>query len=74
MTRTPSLAALSLAAIFAAAAHAQDPVPPAEGLEDCTKLPLITKELVARGYSDDDIRKILGGNFMRVFKQVCIGE
>ncbi len=45
----------------------------AKGLEDCSKLPLITKELVARGYSDDDIRKILGGNFMRVFKQVCGG-
>ena len=42
-----------------------------KGLEDCSKVPDITKELVARGYSDEDIRKILGGNFMRVFRQVC---
>ncbi|UCD64068.1 MAG: dipeptidase [Candidatus Zixiibacteriota bacterium] len=42
-----------------------------KGLEDCTGVPLITKELMARGYSEDDIRKILGGNFMRVFRQVC---
>jgi len=39
-----------------------------EGLDDCSMVPNITKELVARGYSDEDIRKILGGNFMRVFK------
>ena len=40
--------------------------PPME-MEDVTCLPNITRELVKRGYSDDDIRKILGGNFMRVF-------
>lgn len=40
--------------------------PPAElnGVED---YPLITKMLLERGYSKQDIRKILGGNFMRVF-------
>lgn len=42
-----------------------------EGLEDCSKLPNITRELVSRGYSKTNIRKILGGNFMRVFRQVC---
>jgi membrane dipeptidase len=36
-------------------------------LDDVTGLPQITKELLRRGYSKDDIRKILGGNFMRVF-------
>ncbi len=41
------------------------------GLEDCSKLPGITAELIRRGYPDDDIKKILGGNFMRVFGQVC---
>jgi membrane dipeptidase len=40
-------------------------------LMDCSMVPNITKELVARGYSEEDIRKILGGNFMRVFRQVC---
>jgi membrane dipeptidase len=37
-----------------------------EGLEGVDKLPVITKELIERGYSEDDIRKILGGNFMRI--------
>jgi membrane dipeptidase len=39
-----------------------------EILTDATKYPLITKELVKRGYSKKDIYKILGGNFIRVFK------
>ncbi len=38
--------------------------------EDCTKLPVITEKLLERGYSEEDIRKILGGNFKRVFKEV----
>ncbi|HNP21666.1 MAG TPA: dipeptidase [Panacibacter sp.] len=37
-------------------------------LDDVTTYPLITKELLARGYSKKDINKILGGNFIRVFK------
>ena len=41
------------------------------GLDDCSKVPLITKELVERGYSEKDIKKILGGNFIRVFREVC---
>ncbi len=40
------------------------------GLEDVTGLPNITRELVYRDYSDEDIIKILGGNYMRVFKTV----
>ncbi len=41
--------------------------PPLElnGVED---YPLVTKALLERGYSKKDIRKILGGNFIRVFK------
>ena len=39
------------------------------GLEDVTTYPMITKELVKRGYSTVDINKILGGNFIRVFKE-----
>jgi membrane dipeptidase len=45
-----------------------------KGLNDCSKMPNITRELVARGYSERDIKKILGGNFMRVFGQVCDKE
>lgn len=37
-------------------------------LTDVTKYPEITKELVKRGYSREDIFKILGGNFIRVFE------
>lgn len=38
------------------------------GLDDVTSYPLITRELLKRGYSGTDIIKILGGNFIRVFK------
>jgi len=43
------------------------------GLADCndvSEMGNITLELVRRGYSEDDIRKIWGGNFMRVFQRV----
>ena len=36
------------------------------GMEDCTMLPKITAALLARGYSDGDVRKILGENVLRV--------
>jgi membrane dipeptidase len=39
-----------------------------EGLEGIDALPKITLELVKRGYDDDTVLKILGGNFMRVFE------
>lgn len=37
-------------------------------LDDVTTLPLITEELLKRGYNKKDIRKILGGNFIRLLK------
>ena len=43
------------------------------GLEDCfdvSQIKNITIELIKRGYSEKDIEKIWGGNFMRVFNQV----
>ena len=40
-----------------------------EGLEDCSKLPKITEALLRKGYSDDDVRKILGGNTLRILEQ-----
>jgi membrane dipeptidase len=33
-------------------------------------LPKITQALLDRGYSAEDIKKILGGNLMRVFREV----
>jgi membrane dipeptidase len=40
-----------------------------EGMEDASKLPKITEALMRKGYSDEDIRKILGGNLLRVMEQ-----
>jgi membrane dipeptidase len=39
-------------------------------LEDVTRLPRLTAGLVERGYSQEQVKKILGGNFMRVFREV----
>jgi len=41
-----------------------------QGLEDVSGLPLITYHLLKRGYKEEDIKKILGGNFLRVFREV----
>ena len=40
-----------------------------EGLEDVSKYPALTAELLRRGYSDDDIKKINGLNVLRVMRQ-----
>lgn len=45
-----------------------DPFP--EGVERHTKLQNLTRGLVARGYTDDEIEMILGGNFLRLFETV----
>jgi membrane dipeptidase len=37
-----------------------------KGLDDVSKYPLITESLLQRGYSAKDVRKILGGNFIRL--------
>ena len=41
-----------------------------EGLDSPADLPKITAALMARGYSAEDCRKILGGNLLRVFREV----
>jgi len=41
------------------------------GFDDCRDLPNITRGLVKRGYSDEQIRGILGENALRVFAEVC---
>jgi microsomal dipeptidase-like Zn-dependent dipeptidase len=40
-------------------------------LENISKMQSLTEELVRRGYSDEDIGKVLGGNFLRFFKKIC---
>jgi membrane dipeptidase len=39
------------------------------GLEDVSRFPYLTAELLRRGYSDAEVRKILGGNLLRVMRQ-----
>jgi membrane dipeptidase len=41
------------------------------GFDDCRDFPNITRGLVKRGYSDEQVRGILGENALRVFEQVC---
>jgi membrane dipeptidase len=40
------------------------------GLEDASKLPVITDALLKKGYSEADVEKILGGNILRVMEAV----
>ena len=40
-----------------------------QGLEDVSTYPALTAELLRRQWSDDDIRKLLGLNVLRVMKQ-----
>jgi membrane dipeptidase len=40
------------------------------GMEDASKLPLITDALLKKGYSESDVRKILGENTLRVMSEV----
>ncbi|MFB6240929.1 MAG: dipeptidase [Gemmatimonadota bacterium] len=39
------------------------------GMKDVSDLPNLTQELLDRGYTEEEIRKILGGNAMRVFRE-----
>jgi membrane dipeptidase len=39
------------------------------GMDDCSRLPRLTAALLARGYPEADVEKILGGNLLRVLAQ-----
>jgi membrane dipeptidase len=41
------------------------------GFRDYRDFPNVTRGLVARGYSDEQVRGILGENFLRVFERIC---
>ena len=40
------------------------------GLEDISKMPELTAALLRRGYSEADVKKIIGGNLLRVLREV----
>jgi len=44
--------------------------PPPVGLEDVSCVPNVTAGLLERGYGAEDVRKMLGGNWLRVIRQV----
>ena len=41
-----------------------------EGMEDISKIPNLVRGLMERGFSDEDVLKILGGNTLRVMREV----
>lgn len=41
-----------------------------DGCADVSEMPNITKEMLVRGYSEEEIIKVWGGNFFRVFREV----
>ena len=41
-----------------------------KGMRDVRDLPMITDAMLRRGYSEERIRKFLGGNLLRVFRQI----
>ena len=41
-----------------------------DGLQTAAALPGITERLLARGFSEEDVLKVLGGNFVRVFEKI----
>ncbi len=42
---------------------------PPQGLEDVSKFPVLTEALLKRGYSKQDVAKIMGLNFLRILKE-----
>jgi membrane dipeptidase len=43
-----------------------------EGLEDCSKFPDLFAELAGRGWTEEELKKLAGKNFLRVFKEAEI--
>jgi len=47
-----------------------EPDPPPEGLENVSKFPALLAELSLRGWSEDDLAKLAGGNVLRAWAAV----
>jgi membrane dipeptidase len=46
------------------------PIRYATDIDDPTKFPNVTRGLLERGYRDEDVQKVLGGNFVRLFREI----
>src|SRR4029077_8707589 len=42
------------------------------GMRDVRDLPMLTGAMLRRGYSEERIRKFLGGNLLRVFREITV--
>ena len=51
--------------------HKIEPLATITGFETYLDFPNITRGLVSRGYSDEEVKAVLGGNVLRVFEAVC---
>ena len=51
--------------------HKIEPLATVKGFETYLDFPNITRGLVSRGYSDEEVKAVLGGNVLRVFETVC---
>jgi microsomal dipeptidase-like Zn-dependent dipeptidase len=41
-----------------------------EGFESSAEFPKVTEGLLSRGYSAEDVKKIMGGNWLRLYEEV----
>lgn len=39
-------------------------------MKDVSELPALTAELLSRGYTEEEVKKVLGGNWLRVYREV----
>lgn len=42
-----------------------------DGMDDCSDYTLISKGLLDRGFSEQEVNQVMGGNFLRVIDEVC---
>lgn len=49
------------------------PTPP-RGIRDIADLPMLTEAMLRRGWTEERVRKFLGGNLLRVFRQITEGR
>ena len=45
-------------------------IPPMQGFETAAQFPNVTAALLRRGYAPEDVQKIMGGNWLRLYRTV----